>query len=295
MSSFWSIFIIVLVVLNVGGCLWLIAWTMNMKTDEEDADSTGHVWDGDLKEYNNPLPKWWLNTFYLTIIFTVIYLVLYPGFGSFPGVLGWTQEGAYTSEVDAKREKYAAVFEAFAGIPLETLVTNEDALKLGRNTFMNNCTACHGSDGRGAKGFPNLTDSSWLWGGEPAQVRQTIANGRIGNMPALGAVAGPEGVEQIITFLLSPPGDTSADVVAGQQKFMTSGCIGCHGMNAEGNPLLGAPNLRDDDWVHGNSREAIRDVINNGRANQMPAHLDLLGEDRVNLVTAYVLSLSKQE
>ena len=158
---------------------------------------------------------------------------------------------------------------------------------------MNNCASCHGSDGRGAKSFPNLTDASWLWGGDAATVEKTIAQGRVGNMPALGAVAGEEGVEQIITYLLSDDGDTSAEVAAGKQKFMTSGCIGCHGVNAEGNPILGAPNLRDADWLHGSSREDIRDTINNGRVNQMPAHLELIGEDRVRMVTAYVLSLSQ--
>ena len=295
MTTFWSIFIIALVVINVGGCLLLITWTTNMKTGQADTESTGHVWDGDLKEYNNPLPKWWLNIFYLMIIFTVIYLTLYPGFGNFPGILGWTQQGAYDSEVAARQQQYAEVFGVFAGMPIEALVDNDDALRLGRNIFMNNCTACHGSDGRGAKGFPNLTDASWIWGGGAAQMQQTIANGRVGNMPALGAVVGPEGVEQIITFLLSKPGDSSAEILAGQQKFMTSGCIGCHGMNAEGNPLMGAPNLRDNDWLHGSSRDAIRDVINKGRMNQMPAHLNLIGEDRVRLVTAYVLSLSRQD
>jgi cytochrome c oxidase cbb3-type subunit 3 len=294
MSTFWSIFIIVLVLINVGGCLWLIAWTMNMKTDEQTDDSTGHTWDGDLKEYNNPLPKWWLNTFYLTIIFTVIYLALYPGMGNFQGVLGWTQTGQYDTQVEANREKYEEVYAAFVGMDIDELATNEDALRLGRNTYMNNCASCHGSDGRGAKGFPNLTDNSWLWGGDAAAVQQTIAQGRIGNMPPLGAVAGAEGVELIITYLLSAPDDTSADVAAGKQKFMTSGCIGCHGVNAEGNPLLGAPNLRDDYWLHGSSREDIRASINNGRVNQMPAHLELIGEDRVRMVSAYVLSLSAE-
>ena len=293
MSTFWSIFIIVLVIVNVVGCLWLIAWTMNMKTDAEDADSTGHVWDGDLKEYNNPLPKWWLNTFYLSIIFTVIYLVLYPGFGNFAGVLGWTQTGQYDEQVAASKEKYASVYAAFAGMSIDELAQNSDALRLGRNTFMNNCASCHGSDGGGARSFPNLTDDKWLWGGDSASIQTTIANGRIGNMPALGAVAGEDGVQQIVSFLLSEPGDTSADVVAGQQKYMTSGCIGCHGATAEGNPLLGAPNLRDDYWLHGSSPAQIADVINNGRVNQMPAHLDLIGEDRVRLVSAYVLSLSQ--
>ena len=293
MSTFWSIFVIVLVVINVGGCVWLIAWTMNMNTAEQDDDSTGHTWDGDLKEYNNPLPKWWLNTFYLSIIFTVIYLALYPGLGNFKGLLGWTQDGQYEEQVAASRAQYEEVYAAFVGISLEDLATNPDALRLGRNTYMNNCASCHGPDGRGAKSFPNLTDDNWLWGGDAVTVQQTIAQGRVGNMPALGAVAGEEGVEQIITYLLSDTGDSSAEVAAGKQKFMTSGCIGCHGVNAEGNPILGAPNLRDADWLHGSSREDIRDTINNGRVNQMPAHLDLIGEDRVRMVAAYVLSLSQ--
>jgi cytochrome c oxidase cbb3-type subunit 3 len=293
MSTFWSVFIAVLVVINVGGCLWLITWTMNMSPDEEDDDSTGHTWDGDLKEYNNPLPKWWLNTFYLSIIFSVIYLILFPGFGSFKGVLGWTQIGQYDEQIEATRAKYEEVYAAFDGLSLEELANNPDALALGRNTFANNCSSCHGSDGRGAKSFPNLTDDSWMWGGEPAQIQQTIALGRVGNMPALGAVAGEEGTEQIITWLLADEGDTSADVAAGQQKFMTSGCIGCHGVTAEGNPMLGAPNLRDDYWLHGSNRADIRDVINTGRVNQMPAHQDLIGEDRVRLVAAYVLSLGQ--
>jgi cytochrome c oxidase cbb3-type subunit 3 len=293
MSTFWSIFVIVLVVINVGGCVWLITWTMNMNTAEQDDDSTGHTWDGDLKEFNNPLPKWWLNTFYLSIVFTVIYLALYPGLGNFPGLLGWTQNGQYDEQVEASRDRYEEVYAAFVGISLEDLAKNPDALRLGRNTFMNNCASCHGSDGRGAKSFPNLTDDSWMWGGDAATVQQTIAQGRVGNMPALGAVAGEEGVEQIITYLLSDAGDTSAAAAAGKQKFMTSGCIGCHGLNAEGNPMLGAPNLRDAVWLHGSSREDIRDTINNGRVNQMPAHLDLIGEDRVRMVAAYVLSLSQ--
>jgi cytochrome c oxidase cbb3-type subunit 3 len=293
MSTFWSVFIAVLVVINVGGCLWLITWTMNMSPDEEDDDSTGHTWDGDLKEYNNPLPKWWLNTFYLSIIFSIIYLILFPGFGSFKGVLGWTQIGQYDEQIEATRAKYEEVYAAFDGLSLEELANNPDALALGRNTFANNCSSCHGSDGRGARSFPNLTDDSWMWGGEPAQIQQTIALGRVGNMPALGAVAGEEGTEQIITWLLADEGDTSADVAAGQQKFMTSGCIGCHGVTAEGNPMLGAPNLRDDYWLHGSNRADIRDVINTGRVNQMPAHQDLIGEDRVRLVAAYVLSLGQ--
>ena len=293
MSTLMSIFIIVLVVINVGGCLWLIAWTMNMNTDEGDADSTGHVWDGDLKEYNNPLPKWWLNTFYLSILFTVVYLILYPGMGNFAGVLGWTQTGQYDEQVEANRERYESVYAAFAGVPLAELAANSDAVRLGRNTFMNNCASCHGSDGRGAKGFPNLTDGDWLHGGAPEVVYTSIANGRNGVMAPMGAVVGDEGADQIIDYLLADDGDTSEAVAIGKQKFMTSGCIGCHGLDAGGNQAIGAPNLRNGIFLHGGTREELRETIVNGRVNQMPAQLDLIGEDRVRLVTAYVLSLSQ--
>jgi cytochrome c oxidase cbb3-type subunit 3 len=293
MSTLMSIFIIVLVVINVGGCLWLILWTMNMNTGESDSDSTGHVWDGDLKEYNNPLPKWWLNTFYLSIVFTVVYLFLYPGFGSFPGVLGWTQTGQYEEQVEATRERYASVYAAFTDIPLAELAANPDAVRLGRNTFMNNCASCHGSDGRGAKGFPNLADGEWLHGGAPEVIYTTVANGRTGVMAPMGAVVGDAGADQIIDYLLAAEDDTSEAVALGQQKFMTSGCIGCHGLDASGNQALGAPNLRDSNYLHGGSRADLKESIMNGRVNQMPAQLELIGEDRARLVTAYVLSLSQ--
>lgn len=296
MSTFWSVFIIVLVVVSIIGYMLLLRWTMNMHTDEESAndESTGHVWDEDLKENNNPLPKWWLNTFYLSVAFSVIYLILYPGLGNFAGVLGWTQWGQYEQEVAASDEKYASVYAAFDGKSAGELVNDPDALRLGRNTFMNFCASCHGSDARGAKGFPNLADDAWQYGGEPETVLLTISSGRIGNMPALGAVAGEDGTELIIDWLLGETAEGSAEEAAAKNKFLTSSCAGCHGPEGTGNPLLGAPNLRDDVWLHGNSRADLRETIMNGRVNQMPAHLELLGEDRVKLVTAYVLSLNER-
>ncbi len=294
MSAFWNIFIIALVVVNVIGCLWLIRWTMNMKQGTTDNESGEHVWDVDLKENNNPLPKWWLNTFYLSIVFSVIYLILYPGLGSFKGVLNWTQTGQYETEVAASEEKYQAIYANFTDQSIDQLASSPDALNIGRNVFLNNCASCHGSDGRGATSFPNLTDTEWLYGGDAAAIEQTIRNGRIGNMPALGAVVNDAAIAQIITYLRSDTGDNSSEVAAGKQAFMTSGCIGCHGMNGEGNPLLGAPNLRNDIWLFGGTSEVITDVIKNGRVNQMPAYEELLGDDRVRLVAAYVMSLSKE-
>jgi len=298
MSTFWSYFIIILVVVSLIGYMLLLRWTMNMHTDEENEDeddkSTGHVWDVDLKENNNPLPKWWLNTFYLSVVFSVIYLILYPGMGNFAGILGWTQYGQYEAEVTASNEKFSATYAAFADQMPEQLLENPAALEIGRNTFMNFCAQCHGSDARGAKGFPNLTDNAWLYGGDAAAIETTIRNGRIGNMPALGAVAGAEGTELIIDWLLEEIPAGSEQEAAARNKFLTASCAGCHGPEGTGNPMLGAPNLRDGIWLHGGDREDLRETINNGRVNQMPAQLDLIGEDRVKLVTAYVLSLSKQ-
>jgi cytochrome c oxidase cbb3-type subunit 3 len=295
MSSFWSYFIIILVVVSVIGYILLLRWTMHMHTDEEQSDdeSTGHIWDNDLKENNSPLPKWWLNTFYLSIVFSAGYLVLYPGMGNFAGILGWTQTGQYDAEVIASNEKFSAIYAAFVDQSPEQLLSNPAALEIGRNTFMNYCAQCHGSDARGAKSFPNLTDDAWLYGGDAQAIETTIRNGRIGNMPALGAVAGKEGTEQIIDWLLGDLDAGSAQEAAAKNKFLMSSCAGCHGPEAAGNPMLGAPNLRDGIWLHGSSREDIRATINNGRVNQMPAQLDLIGEDRVKLVTAYVMSLNK--
>lgn len=293
MSTFWSIFVIALVVLNIGGCLWLLAWTMNMHSSDEDDDSTGHTWDLDLKEYNHPLPRWWLYTFYLSIIFSVVYLLLYPGLGNFPGLLGWTQEGQYETEVALSNERFDQVFAPFGDRSIDELATDPDALRIGRNVFMNHCAACHGSDGRGARGFPNLADNDWLYGDTAAAVEFSIANGRVGIMPALGAVTGKEGADRIIDFLLASADDTSPEVIAGQQKYLTSGCSGCHGDGGEGNPILGAPNLRNGIWLHGADRDTLRDVIMNGRINEMPSHRGLLGEERIRLVSAYVLGLSR--
>ncbi len=294
MSTAWSIFIIILVVLNVGGCAWLIWWTMNMQTDAQaEGDlSTGHVWDEDLKENNNPLPKWWLNTFYLTIAFAVVYLVLYPGFGNFAGTLGWSQQGQYDAEVSASDAKFGEVYAAFRDRSIDELANDAEAVRLGKNTYDNVCAACHGADARGALGFPNLTDNDWLYGGSGAQVLQTIRNGRMGIMPALGAVTGEDGAAAIADWLLADNRDDPA-YATGKSKFMTSGCIGCHGLNAEGNQALGGPNLSDDVWLHGGAKDQIVDVIVNGRNNQMPAQLDIIGEDRARVVAAYVLSLSK--
>ena len=293
MSDFWSIFIIVLIAVNLVGAIWILRATSVIGEDE--GETTGHVWDEDLKEWNNPLPRWWLWLFYLTVIWGVAYILFYPGLGNYAGLLGWTQEGRMENEIAAAEERYGNVFAAFEELDLVDMARDPDALRLGRNLYMNNCATCHGSDARGALGFPNLTDNDWLYGGDPATVQASINNGRTGVMPALGAALGDEGVDQVVAFMLQINGDSSVDsaqAAAGQAKFVAF-CSACHGAEGRGVPQVGGPDLTNGVWLHGGDEATLRDVIWSGRVNEMPAQKDLLSEQRIRAVTAYVLSLSQ--
>jgi cytochrome c oxidase cbb3-type subunit 3 len=296
MSAFWSWFIIILTVGNIVGCVWLLQSQSKLPAGVSTEDTTGHVWDDNLTEYNKPMPRWWLILFWLTAIFGAVYLILYPGLGSFGGTRGWSQVAQYERERAEAEARFGNVFRAFADIPLAELAGNADAVRLGRNLFLNNCATCHGSDGRGARSFPNLTDDAWLYGKAPETIEATITNGRIGVMPALGAALGEEGVAEVAAYVvsLSRPGEgDSAAVATGAEKFQLF-CTACHGPEAKGNPAIGAPNLTDDDWLHGRTVADIRDVITNGRTNQMPAQLEILGPDRIRVLVAYLLSLQAE-
>jgi cytochrome c oxidase cbb3-type subunit III len=293
MSNGLSIYVIVLTVLNVVAAMWLL-WWMRKRRDESatTTDTTGHVWDGDLREYNNPLPRWWLWLFVLSVIFSIGYLILYPGMGNNQGTLGWTQQKQW-AEMQAEQEKKAQVMLAqFAGRPIEDLSRDPAALKVGRNLFANNCSTCHGSDGGGATGFPNLTDRDWLWGGDAESIRTTIHEGRIGAMPGWEAVLGAAGVENVLAHVLSLSGRQaeSGDAAEGQAQFELL-CAACHGADGRGQTALGAPNLTDKTWLHGGSAESIRRIIAQGVNNAMPSQGERLGDERVRLLAAYVMSL----
>jgi cytochrome c oxidase cbb3-type subunit 3 len=296
MSAFWSGWVILLTLGTVIGCLWLLQANSKRRVGAADKDTTGHVWDKDLREFNNPLPKWWLSLFWITGAFCFIYLAAYPGLGNFLGVFGWGQVKQYEAEMAEADRLFGNVYAALANIPLAELPANPEAVRLGRNLFLNRCATCHGSDGRGAKGYPNLADKVWLYGGAPETIEATITNGRAGAMPAWGPALGEQGVNEVVAYILSRSGRSStstADIGAGQQKF-TLFCSACHGPEALGNPALGAPNLTDDDWLHGGAEADIRDVIVNGRVSQMPAQNDVLSPDRIRVLVAYVLSLGNE-
>lgn len=288
MSSFWSGFVVVIVLINVIGALWLLLWTSRGSSEGQE---TGQVWDGDLREYNNPLPRWWLGLFLLTVAYSIGYLVVYPGMGNFKGTAGWTQIGQYEHEVNVAGKQYEEIFRRFADTDLEVLATEPDALSAGRNLFANNCATCHGSDGRGAPGFPSLADNDWLYGGEPETIKTSILDGRNGLMPPLGAALGDQGVDEVVAYVQSLSGvDVDAQLAAaGQARFAL--CAACHGQDGMGNPALGAPNLTDDIWLYGGDAESIKRSIVDGRSNRMPAHRDILGEEKSHVVAAYVLSL----
>lgn len=294
MKGFWSNWVIILTALNIIGALWLL-WTTSRKRPGDKGpaeETTGHTWDGDLAEYNNPLPRWWLWGFYLSVAFGLGYLVFYPGLGNFAGRLGWTQEGAWAAEVAKARVESDARLAQYDAMSLRELRHDDNAMRTARNVFANHCATCHGTDGHGSKGFPNLTDADWLHGGDATTIHTSITQGRVAAMPAWEGVIGAEGVEQVSNYVLTLSGHPgNAQATAGAEKFATF-CAACHGPDGRGNTALGAPNLTDNIWLFGGNIEAIRSSVAKGRNNQMPAHADLLGASRARLLTAYVLNLS---
>jgi cytochrome c oxidase cbb3-type subunit 3 len=300
MSAGWSWYIIILTLGNIVACFWLIRWTTKKRPGESaTGDTTGHTWDGDLAEYNNPLPRWWLWLFYITMVFAIIYLILYPGLGAYSGVLGWTEEKQYDQQMEAAKETYGPIFAAFAKKPIPELINDKKAMAAGQQLFLNNCASCHGSDARGARGFPNLADNAWLYGGSPEAIQSSILNGRpqmekgqVGMPPMGAAIGGEEGAENMANYVRSLSGLPHDEAKAEKAKPQFAVCAGCHGPEGKGNPALGAPNLTDKDWLYGSSVGTIKETIMKGRKGHMPAHKDFLGEDKVHLLAAYVYSLS---
>ncbi len=296
MTTGWSLFVIILTVLNILACLWLLRWTSKPRTATEKIGGgadTGHVWDKDLREYNNPLPRWWLWVFYITVVFGLIYLALYPGLGNFGGVKGWTQSGQYQQERAAVEARAAQLLAPLAALPVAELVNNEQAMSTAHNLFQQNCAQCHGSDGGGAVGFPNLRDANWQWGSDADSVVATIAAGRIAAMPPWGAVLGDQGVTEVVAYVQKLSGQQADATLAaaGETRFQQV-CSACHGMDGKGNPLLGAPNLTDQIWLYGGDAATLRQTLVNGRNGQMPAWGDKLGEQRVKLLAAYATKLA---
>jgi cytochrome c oxidase cbb3-type subunit 3 len=295
MSTTLSIYITVIVLLNVFGCVWLILWTSKKQPGEAgEGDVTGHTWDG-LEEFNNPLPRWWLYMFYFTIIFGLVYFALFPGLGSWKGLLNWTELSQYEEEMAAADAKYGPIFAQYAEKDFPALMNEPEALKMGQRIYLNYCAQCHGSDARGAPGFPNLADAEWLYGGNADQIKMSVMNGRRGAMPGWQAVLQDDGVDAVANYVvsLSDRDHDKALAAKGKEKYDML-CIACHGAEGTGNVALGAPDLTNETWLYGGSMGAIKKSIAMGRNGHMPAHKDFLGEDKVHLVSAYIFSLSNK-
>ncbi|ASI96419.1 MULTISPECIES: cytochrome-c oxidase, cbb3-type subunit III [Vibrio] len=322
MTTFWSLWIIVITVGTLVGCAILLTWCAKDKMGVEEGEDMGHEYDG-IRELNNPLPKWWTYLFVSTFVFAAVYLALFPGLGNFKGFLNWQssdqtvrtleeskeaiaraqenkQLNQYAKELDDADAYFGEAFRALAhnadGLrPIPEIAQDPEAIKVGQRLFLQNCSQCHGSDARGQTGFPNLTDNAWLYGGEPAAIVTTIMQGRIGQMPAWKDALGEQGVQEVVSYTLSLSGRkvNAREAEAGKARFVV--CAACHGTDGKGNPAVGAPDLTDQTWLFGDSRAAVTETVMNGRSGVMPAWKDILGEDKVQLVAAYVWSLSNSD
>lgn len=304
MSTFWSWYITLLTVGSLVALFWLLFATRKGERKNTTDQTMGHSFDG-IEEYDNPLPRWWFMLFLGTLIFAAGYLALYPGLGNFKGLLpgyedGWTQVAQWEREVAKADAQYGPIFAKYSAMPLEQVAQDEQALKMGGRLFATYCAICHGSDAKGAVGFPNLTDQDWRWGGDAETIKTTILNGRIGTMPAWGEVLGDDGVRNVAAYVRSGlaklplPEGSNADLDKGKQLY-DSTCVACHGPTGSGMALLGAPNLtHPGGWIYGSSLAQLQQTIRYGRNGQMPAQEQYLGNDKVHLLAAYVLSLSRK-
>jgi len=293
-SPFWAWYIAVPTVLGILGCYLLVRWMGQRRvSDTETPENTGHVWDEDLRELNNPLPKWWLNMFYITLVFGAVYLLLFPGLAVFPGLLEWSDTKRYEREMQAAEERYGPLFEQYLDVPIRKLAENEAAVQVGKRLYAAYCTTCHGSDAGGVRGFPNLRDSDWLWGGSPEAIETSIAEGRQGVMPAWQGVVGEQGVFQLAEYVRHLSGRyADRSVVDKGEQLYEQHCVACHGPEGKGNKALGAPDLTDNIWLYGGSQRRLIESIGQGRQGRMPAHGEFLGEAKVHLLATYVFSLS---
>jgi len=293
-SDFWHLYVAGLTILSIVACLVLLWISGTTKVKASGDNTTGHTWDEDLQEMNNPLPRWWVYLFIVTVIFAFMYGALYPTFGKFPGLLGWSSTGAHQAEGDKLQAAIAPLYAKFKDMKAEDLAQDKQAMAIGERLFMNNCAQCHGSDARGSRSFPNLADKDWLWGGDHAAIKTTLVQGRMGVMPPMAAAVGSAddvlNVAHHVMSLSKTPHDP-ARAVQGAPKF--AACAACHGADGKGNTAMGAPNLTDDTWLHGWGEGAIIRAVNAGFTNQMPAQAAKLSEDQIHVLSAYVWGLSQ--
>jgi cytochrome c oxidase cbb3-type subunit 3 len=294
-TPYWSVYVAGMTFVSIVACLVLLWLTARKKIPATADNTTGHVWDEDLTEMNNPMPRWWMWLFVGTIVFAFLYLVAYPGLGSYQGELGWSSKAAYESEMDRSTRELAPLYAQFTARKPEEVAGDAQAMAIGERLFMNNCAQCHGSDARGSKGFPNLADADWLHGGSPQKIAETIKGGRQGSMPPMAAAVGSaDDVKNVAHYVLSLSNSPHDSLRAQLGKSKFTACAACHGMDGKGNAALGAPNLTDDTWLHGWGEQAIVAMVNNGKTNVMPAQGGKLTDAQIHVLASYVWGLSNK-
>ncbi|QEQ24621.1 cytochrome-c oxidase, cbb3-type subunit III [Achromobacter xylosoxidans] len=297
-SGFWGYFISIVAIGGVVFCVTLLysqrRW-LGARPGGGQADDTGHVWDGDLTELNNPVPGWWTWMFLLACAVALGYLFLMPGLGTYQGLLGYSSAGEVARQQARMAEAVRPIYARFETMTVPQIAADPGAREIGQRLFLNTCAQCHGSDAKGGPSFPNLADKDWLYGGSPEAIMQTITYGRIGVMPAWKAAIAPKAAGDIAQYVRSLSGLDAAPerVLRGQRDYQTY-CIACHGADGKGNQVLGAPNLTDEVWLYGSSEASIVKTILDGRENHMPAHGDILTPVQIKLLTAWVWGLSNK-
>lgn len=294
-ANFWSVYVAGITLAGIVACLLLLWITARKKIASAADNTTGHVWDEDLTEMNNPMPRWWMWLFVITVVFSLMYLAFYPGLGTYQGSLKWSSRDAYDAEIEQANRELAPLYAQFTARKVEDVAGDPAAMGIGERLFMNNCAQCHGSDARGSKGFPNLADADWLHGGSPAKITETITAGRQGTMPPMAAAVGSaDDVKNVANYVLSLSGAPHDSLRAQLGKGKFTACAACHGMDGKGNPAMGAPNLADDVWLHGYGEQAVIAMINNGKTNVMPAQHGKLTDAQIHVLASYVWGLSNK-
>jgi cytochrome c oxidase cbb3-type subunit 3 len=297
-SGFWDWYVAIITIVSVIGCAIFLKSQSKTKVKllpNGEPESTAHVWDETLREFQHPLPRWWVVLFYVTVVFGLGYLVLFPGLGTqYKGSLGWTSAKELRAENQAADARFGPMFEAFLQRDIPSVAADARAHQIGARIFLNNCAQCHGSDARGAKGFPNLTDDEWIWGGTPEAIETTITDGREAVMPPqIDNVGSQDKAVDVANYVLSLSGSThdAARAERGRETF-AGVCAACHGPDAKGNQQIGAPDISNQIWTYGGTQAAILEAIEHGHHGIMPAHKDVLTKAQIHLVAAYVFSLS---
>jgi cytochrome c oxidase cbb3-type subunit III len=291
-SGFWNMYVIVLVLVSIVIC-GVFLW-MQGSVKYTPGETTGHVWDETLAEYSNPLPNWWRWMFYITVVFSLVYLAFYPGLGNMAGSFGWTARGQYEDEMKKADQQYAPIFNKFLKQDIMAVAANSEAKEMGQRMFLTYCAQCHGSDAKGAKSFPNLADSDWLWGGTPEKIKATIKDGHDAVMTPKGTKPDmdAEQVKDVVHYVRSLSGLSSDSIRAQRGKELyPQACAACHGPDAKGNVDAGYPNLTDKVWLYSSQEADMIETVTKGRVNRMPAFGDFLGDAKVHLLTAYVWGL----